>query len=304
MFRLVLLVVLVAALIPGVSFDGSPAQHAIKPAPPPQPGERETEAFAAAWPDRIAEAALRDGDWMVRIGDAWFAWARGRMLPEARRGEWERYAPMAFYYYPLDLPPLPQLDGAAAAELRSRVKRDQLNPPQRSEDFLGTLLQASDRKSTVARLAYVEVAGFSVTVHGSITGPLLRVSSQLEALRRTDPEVAAFLRGLREMDGFNYRFVEGTRTRSLHSYGLAIDMIPKSYGGKHAYWQWAMSTVPDWWTIPYARRWMPPQSFVKAFEREGFVWGGKWLFFDTMHFEYRPEILRLAAEGGTPAARR
>ena len=267
----------------------------------PPPGEKETLALAAAWPDRIAEAALRNGDWMVQVGDSWFAWAHGRLLPEAKRGEWEKYAPLAFYHYPLDLPALLTLDNAAAAELRSRVKREQRNPPQRSEEFLGALLAASDRKSTVAHLVYLEVAGFSVTVHQAIREHLLRVSAELTDLRRTNPEIAAFLRGLREMDGFNYRFVEGTLTRSLHSYGLAIDMIPKSYAGKHSYWQWAMSIVPDWWTIPYERRWMPPQAFVKAFEREGFVWGGKWLFFDTMHFEYRPEILKLAREGGAPA---
>ena len=39
---------------------------------------------------------------------------------------------------------------------------------------------------------------------------------------------------------------------------------------------------------------MPPQPVIDAFERNGFVWGGKWLFFDPLHFEYRPETLLLA----------
>jgi hypothetical protein len=30
---------------------------------------------------------------------------------------------------------------------------------------------------------------------------------------------------------------------------------------------------------------------VDIFERHGFIWGGKWGHFDTMHFEYRPELL-------------
>ena len=34
-----------------------------------------------------------------------------------------------------------------------------------------------------------------------------------------------------------------------------------------------------------------PPSFVEVFEQHGFVWGGKWLYFDTIHFEYRPEAL-------------
>ena len=34
-----------------------------------------------------------------------------------------------------------------------------------------------------------------------------------------------------------------------------------------------------------------PQEIVDAFEAEGFIWGGRWLHYDTMHFEYRPELL-------------
>jgi hypothetical protein len=42
--------------------------------------------------------------------------------------------------------------------------------------------------------------------------------------------------------------------------------------------------------IPLERRWQPPEKVIRAFEYEGFIWGGKWIFFDTMHFEYRPEL--------------
>jgi hypothetical protein len=38
-----------------------------------------------------------------------------------------------------------------------------------------------------------------------------------------------------------------------------------------------------------------PWEIVEIFERHGFVWGGKWYHYDTMHFEYRPEIV-LSAE--------
>jgi hypothetical protein len=30
---------------------------------------------------------------------------------------------------------------------------------------------------------------------------------------------------------------------------------------------------------------------VEIFEKHGFIWGGRWYHYDTMHFEYRPEIL-------------
>ncbi len=34
-----------------------------------------------------------------------------------------------------------------------------------------------------------------------------------------------------------------------------------------------------------------PLEIVAAFERRGFIWGGRWAHYDTMHFEYRPELL-------------
>ena len=34
---------------------------------------------------------------------------------------------------------------------------------------------------------------------------------------------------------------------------------------------------------------------IKTFESFGFIWGGKWGNFDTMHFEYRPEIFVLSS---------
>jgi len=259
------------------------------------------KAIAAAWPERVSEAAYRDGDWILRIDDTWFAWANGRLLPEVDRARWQEFVPLAFYDYSRGLPPLETPDAATAARLRQSVRDAANNPPRRSEAFLGTLLRAEDRQATEAHLVRMEVGGFSVTVHESLRAPLTAVSERLRALRASDPVVAAFLRGLSEMNGYNYRYVEGTRSRSLHSYGLAVDLIPRSYGGKQAYWQWAMSKVPDWWTIPYEKRWMVPLAVIEAFEGQGFVWGGKWLYFDTMHFEFRPDILLRAGQAGRPA---
>ena len=36
---------------------------------------------------------------------------------------------------------------------------------------------------------------------------------------------------------------------------------------------------------------------VDAFEAEGFIWGGRWYHFDSLHFEYRPELIALAKRG-------
>ncbi|HQN03589.1 MAG TPA: M15 family metallopeptidase, partial [Rectinema sp.] len=47
----------------------------------------------------------------------------------------------------------------------------------------------------------------------------------------------------------------------------------------------------DWMLIPLSERWMPPKRVIDIFEKEGFIWGGKWTVWDNMHFEYRPELI-------------
>jgi hypothetical protein len=70
---------------------------------------------------------------------------------------------------------------------------------------------------------------------------------------------------------------------SMHAYGAAIDLnLDYSY-----YWLWDShgKGAPRW-------RNRMPREIVDAFERHGFIWGGRWYHYDTMHFEYRPELLK------------
>ena len=74
--------------------------------------------------------------------------------------------------------------------------------------------------------------------------------------------------------------------------GLAIDVLPKGWGQKNLYWAWRRDIDPDnWMNLPLERRWMPPQKVIEIFEKHGFIWGGKWIIWDNMHFEYRPEVV-------------
>jgi D-alanyl-D-alanine carboxypeptidase len=290
---------ILAAALSGFLVSGLPAAKAgaqgvaVFPPQPESSGETELRALAAAYPDRISDVEQRDGDWALQVDGEWFSWAHGRLLPEARRADWEEYSRFRFYpYLPGDLPPLPVLDDAATARLKEALEDAQRRPPRRSEEFLELLYKAGSHAATVHQVTTVDFLGFQVQVHARIAVPLKAAAREIETAARADPRVAAFLRGLWKIDGFNYRDVAGTLSRSYHGYGLAVDLIPRSYGGKAAYWRWAMDANPAWWTIPYDRRWMMPSAVVAAFEHQGFVWGGKWLFFDTMHFEYRPELFR------------
>lgn len=85
---------------------------------------------------------------------------------------------------------------------------------------------------------------------------------------------------------FVCRPIAGTDRLSAHGYGIAIDIST----AESDYWRWAGGEGARWRNrIPY--------EIVEIFERHGFVWGGRWRHFDTMHFEYRPELLldRMAA---------
>ncbi len=85
---------------------------------------------------------------------------------------------------------------------------------------------------------------------------------------------------------FTWRLIKGTNRLSTHSFGITMD-INTSYSN---YWQWDNKTTDEARKIPsYINR--IPFEIVAIFEKHGFIWGGKWYHYDTMHFEYRPELL-------------
>ena len=83
---------------------------------------------------------------------------------------------------------------------------------------------------------------------------------------------------------YNCRAIAGTDRMSMHAYGASIDINTK-YSN---YWRWnkAGKDGKIAWTNQI------PKEIVDVFERHGFIWGGRWYHYDTMHFEYRPELLQ------------
>ena len=88
---------------------------------------------------------------------------------------------------------------------------------------------------------------------------------------------------------FNWRPIMGTNRMSPHSFGIAID-INTSHS---EYWKWDHrdTWVQDSVEMNLQWRNSVPMEIAEIFERHGFIWGGKWYHYDTMHFEYRPEML-------------
>lgn len=77
---------------------------------------------------------------------------------------------------------------------------------------------------------------------------------------------------------YNCRPIAGTSRKSMHGYGVAIDLNTKY----SAYWRW-----------DGAKGWSNniPHEVIDIFEKHGFIWGGRWYHYDTMHFEYRPDLV-------------
>lgn len=115
-----------------------------------------------------------------------------------------------------------------------------------------------------------------------------RVNGVAEALSRVSAELDAlpgkFNSQLYPPAGtYNCRVIAGTGRVSAHGTGTAIDIATK-----HAhYWRW---TRPDK-AGHYRWRNAIDMTIVEIFEKHGFIWGGKWYHYDTMHFEYRPELI-------------
>lgn len=121
------------------------------------------------------------------------------------------------------------------------------------------------------------------------------INGAADSLKAVRDEIAKYpeLRPILKSSGtFYWRTVRGSKRQSAHSYGIAIDVGVD----KADYWQWNAKTNEELSKFRYNNR--MPLKLVEIFERHGFIWGGAWYHYDTMHFEFRPEILhygRLAA---------
>jgi hypothetical protein len=113
-----------------------------------------------------------------------------------------------------------------------------------------------------------------ITAVNGVAEKLQAASNELDALP------AEFQQYLQPIAGtYNCRVIAGTDRLSAHGLGFAIDLNAK-YSD---YWQWQKGH--------YAYRNRVPWEIAAIFEKHGFIWGAKWYHYDSMHFEYRPELL-------------
>jgi hypothetical protein len=114
-----------------------------------------------------------------------------------------------------------------------------------------------------------------------INGAAAKLQAVSDELDRLPAKFTKFL--VPSAGTYNCRPIAGTRRISSHGSGIAIDIAT----AQSDYWLWTNPGADG--RYPHKNR--VPWEIVEIFERYGFIWGGKWYHYDTMHFEYRPEII-------------
>jgi hypothetical protein len=183
---------------------------------------------------------------------------------------------------------LSQIYPAGPCETRPKVNFD---PGRiRSEALMKRLYGGSARE---VEASLVEIDWFGSKLPVTRRQGVAQALENVRDVLKTTPDLKIFLTP--SAGTFNWRKVTGASNLSVHSFGAAIDL-----NSRYAdYWIWAGGKPGR----VRQRDNKFPMTIVDAFERNGFIWGGRWYHYDTMHFEYRPELLAIAKAAGASACR-
>lgn len=126
-----------------------------------------------------------------------------------------------------------------------------------------------------------------VTTVNHVDQKLTQISNELDILVSKHPEYLDYLKN--PGGTFAWRYIANTNRLSAHSFGMTIDINPETTN----YWQWDLENagLPITEETPLNYQNNVPWEIISIFEKYGFIWGGKWYHYDSMHFEYRPELI-------------
>ncbi|MBR1537628.1 MAG: M15 family metallopeptidase [Treponema sp.] len=269
----------------------------------------EIKKFFRFYPD-LEYSALYDtevNDWKIEITadlyfertakpkgkkSAAFYWAGGRLLPKDELKNKGNYWVLQYNYSNTLRDPktytqeeIEQITNFGSAEHRKNASGTPM--------FFFDFLYSADSKIIIEEhIIKTTFLGKATRIHERVYDALKRVEAKILEESKSDAETKQFVDSLKSADAYYWREIAGTKRKSFHSYGIAIDLLPKRLNGKSIYWGWEKDRVGDkWMMIPLEKRWIPPLKVRSIFEEEGFIWGGYWIIFDNMHFEYHPELV-------------
>jgi hypothetical protein len=229
-------------------------------------------ALAAAYPKALQALEIRsDQRLLVCLAGQKFVYDDGITKTFDERLDHPDIEDMFYQTYPL-------------ANSSDRLPKD-FDPGRYRVEALFMALYGDSESAVARNCVAVEFCGHSVKFNAryGAAEALRAVSADLSPLLVKKPELRSYVAKL--AGTFNWRKVAGTDKLSNHSFATAIDLNVD----KAAYWRWVSPVQLETFS---RKNW--PTEIIETFERHGFVWGGKWWHFDTMHFEYRPEIIAYA----------
>lgn len=254
------------------------------------------KALVKAYPKIISFVTQYDNpyeDPALKVRDTIFYWVNGRILPDSEKQNWKKYGINAYYNYPKMIPNPLEYTKSEIKDIKKRgsksFRKYRLSPYQGFYETLYGMTKLADTNTEIIKTKFLKK---QVLIHRFAYQALNAVEKDIYQLAKQDKEVAHFVNHVDTVYSFYWRKIAGSKSRSLHSYGIAIDTLD-SHTKKAFYWLWRQNLNINWIEEPINVRWNPPNSVVQIFEKYGFIWGGKWAFYDTMHFEYRPELLIL-----------
>lgn len=245
----------------------TPAGGPTSTAPAPAPSPAAPKGLACLAKHFVGTPAPKGSAWVLRLPD-------GTELP------WDDALPKTFdvkmeqpdLQDTLSIPYVPGVITAVAT-----VDRD---PGRIRNDALFKATFGGTAAAVQQALVDVDFVGQTVKFHPRAAAALAKVSTKLKQLVAATPSLGAYVTG--DLGGtFAWRPIANTTRMSVHSYGAAIDIVV----ARSNYWEWEKTPGGQ---LTWKNQ--IPQAIVDAFEAEGFAWGGRWYHYDTMHFEYRPEL--------------
>ena len=282
------------------------SDFSIKQALISKPLPEDLKIFQKAYPDLIFFVSYDPNidDWNITVRfppdpdrgghyeSAEFYWAEGKLLPKEELENKKNYTEILYKYPELSCAP-EKLTKAERQKIKTEYSAaNRKTAPGTSMFFFDAMYSATNKVDMESHLVRTTFLGHPTRIHERIYYQFKEAEKKIKSAAAKDKELQAFVKSIKSSAAFNWRVIAGTNRLSLHSYGIAIDVLPKKLKGKSIFWQYETGRNPnDWMAIPNSKRWMPPKKFIDIFEKEGFIWGGNWVNFDNMHFEYRPELL-------------
>ena len=236
--------------------------------PPPAHADPLLSALVAAYPDHLSgydENAI--------------VWKNGARMPVSDGIAHKSFEQLLARPDIKDIFALPYPLGGNSARRRATRTRDASATRRSSARCMATAARARWRRAAPRRLAAAPRRRLGDGDERERRGGQVR--RRLARARRL-PDLAKYAAG--SAGAYSCRSIAGTRRLSFHGYGAAIDLNLRFSD----YWLWKAKTGSPVW------RNRIPAAIVEIFERHGFIWGGKWYHYDTMHFEYRPELIAAA----------